>query len=154
MDSIKPIFMEWTESDKLVELVGEDAEGFYQYRSESPASEGAEASELWSNIWEENTGDDRWCDNRLTINIKAVLTAAVKKAIADVGADNINGETLYNALITLDDIDTMGNLGGLGYSDTRRMGVSTMKISKYTKTETVAVSDWITLPRIFEGIDK
>jgi hypothetical protein len=77
--------MEWTESDKLIELVGEDAEGFYQYRSESPASDGAEASELWSQIWKSNTGKDRWCDNRLTINIKAVLTEAVKQTIVDVG---------------------------------------------------------------------
>ncbi|MBN1190783.1 MAG: ABC transporter substrate-binding protein [Dehalococcoidales bacterium] len=151
---IKPVFMEWTESDKLLELVGEEAEGFYQTRSESPAADGSEASKLWSEIWKINTGDDRWCDNRLTLNVKAVLTAAVKQAAADVGADKLDGEALYNALTRLSDIDTAGNVGALGYSDTRRMGVSTMKISCYTKTGTESVSDWITLPRIFEGIDK
>jgi len=154
MDKIKPVFMEWTESDKLVELVGDQAEGFYQCRSESPASEGSEAAKLWSTIWKAGSGKDRWCDNRLTTNIKYVLTAAVNKAIADVGADKISGEVLYNTLTKLTDIDTRGNLGGLGYSDTRRMGVSTMKISQYTKDNTKAMSDWITLPRIFEGIDK
>ena len=29
-----------------------------------------------------------------------------------------------------------------------------MKISQYSKTDVKSVSDWITLPRIFEGIDK
>jgi ABC-type branched-subunit amino acid transport system substrate-binding protein len=154
MDKIKPIFMEWTESDKLIELVGDSAEGFYQYRSESPAADGSSASKLWSQIWKAGSGKDRWCDNRLTMNIKAVLTAAVKQTIADVGADKISGETLYNSLTKLTNIDTGGNVGGLGYSDTRRMGISTMKISQYTKTDTRSMSDWITLPRIFEGIDK
>ncbi len=154
MDKIKPVFMEWTESDKLIELVGDQAEGFYQCRSESPASENSEASKLWSQIWKAGSGKDRWCDNRLTINVKAVLTAAVKQAVADVGADKISGETLYNAMIKLTEVDTAGNVGGLGFSDTRRMGVSTMKLSQYTKTGTKAMSDWITLPRIFEGIDK
>jgi ABC-type branched-subunit amino acid transport system substrate-binding protein len=154
MDKMKPVFMEWTESDKLVELVGETAEGFYQYRSESPATDGSAASKLWSQIWKAGSGEDRWSDNRLSLNIKAVLTAAVQQAIKDVGADKINGETLYAALTKLTNIDTGGNVGGLGFSDTRRMGVSTMKISQYTKTNTKSISDWITLPRIFEGIDK
>jgi len=113
--------MEWTESDKVIELAGESAEGFYQYRSESPAADGSAAAKLWSQIWKANTGKDRWCDNRLTLNVKAVLTAAVKRTIADVGADKINGETLYSSLTKLSSIDTGGNLGGLGYSDTRRM---------------------------------
>jgi ABC-type branched-subunit amino acid transport system substrate-binding protein len=154
MDKIKPIFMEWTESDKVIELAGEAAEGFYQCRSESPAADGSEAAQLWSRIWKANTGKDRWCDNRLTLNVKAVLTAAVKQAVADAGAGKISGETLYNSLTKLSSIDTAGNLGGLGYSDTRRMGVSTMKVSQYTKTDVRSISEWITLPRIFEGIDK
>jgi ABC-type branched-subunit amino acid transport system substrate-binding protein len=153
-DKIKPVFNEWTESDKVIELAGEAAEGFYQYRSESPAADGSEAAKLWSKIWKANTGKDRWCDNRLTMNIKAVLAAAVKRTVADAGADKISGETLYNSLTKLTNIDTAGNCGTLGFSDTRRMGVSTMKVSQYTKTDVRSISDWITLPRIFEGIDK
>jgi ABC-type branched-subunit amino acid transport system substrate-binding protein len=154
MDKIKPVFMEWTESDKVLELAGDAAEGFYQYRSESPASDGSAASKLWSQIWKAETGQDRWSDNRLSMNVKAVLTAAVKQTIADVGADKISGEALYNSLTKLSNIDTAGNCGTLGYSDTRRMGISTMKMAQYTKTNTKSISDWITLPRIFEGIDK
>jgi len=34
------------------------------------------------------------------------------------------------------------------------VGVSTMKIARFTKDGTVAVSDLIELPRTFEGIDQ
>ena len=154
MDKIKPVFMEWTEPDKVLELVGTDLEGFYQYRGESPAADNTEAAKLWSQIWKASTGKDRWCDNRLSINIRAVLAAVVKKTVADVGVDKINGETLYQSMMQLSNIETGENCGPLGYSDTKRLGVGAMKMSQYTSTQNVAISDWITLPRIFEGIDK
>lgn len=150
-DKIPLCFMEYTEPKGVLDIVGEGAEGFYGYRSESPYSEGAEAAELYTEIWQWATGEDKWADNRLLITMKAVLTSAVKQAIEDVGWDNLNSEAIYNALDKLAEIDTWGNQKGFGFGPDRRVGVSAIKIVCYTKTGTVSASDWIELPRIFEG---
>ena len=50
-------------------------------------------------------------------------------------------------------IDTWGNNFGFGYGPGKRVGVSYIKMSQYTADSTVSVSDWIEMPRTFEGID-
>jgi len=144
-------FSEYTEPKGVLGIAGEGAEGFYGYRSESPYSDGTEAARLYSQIWQWSTGEDKWADNRLMITMKAVLTSAVKQAIEDVGRDNLSNEAVYNAMNKLTEIDTWGNQEGFGYGPDRRVGVSTIKIHRYTKDGTVSASDWIELPRIFEG---
>ena len=148
-------FNEYVEADVLLNMVGEAANGFYVYRSEDPYSDGAEASKLYTKIWKWATDeDDKWSDNRLLITLKAALSEAVRQAVADVGWENLDNAAIYNALTKLTEIDTWGNSKGFGYGPSRRVGVSTMKIAQFTKDGTVSVSDYITLPRTFEGIDK
>jgi len=147
-------FNEYVESEVLLEMVGQGATGFYVYRSETPYSDGSQAAELYTKIWERATGEDKWSDNRLLITLKAAITAAVRKAVADVGWENLDSAAVYDALNGLSEIDTWGNNDGFGYGPTRRVGVSTMKIARFTKDGTVAVSEPITLPRTFEGVDK
>ena len=148
-------FNEYVEADVLLNMVGEDASGFYVYRSEDPYSDGAEASKLYTKIWKWATDeDDKWSDNRLLITLKAALSEAVRQAVADVGWENLDSAAIYNALTKLAEIGTWGNSKGFGYGPSRRVGVSTMKIAQFTKDGTVSVSDYITLPRTFEGIDK
>jgi len=147
-------FMEYLEADVLLDLVGEAAEGFYVYRSETPYSDGAKAAELYTNIWQWAAEKEKWSDNRLTINIKAVISAAVKQAVNDVGWENLDSVAVYNALTKLTTIDTLGNSIDFGYAPDKRIGVSTIKMAQFTKDGTVSVSDPITLPRTFEGVDK
>jgi ABC-type branched-subunit amino acid transport system substrate-binding protein len=147
-------FNEYVVADQLLGMVGEAAEGFYIYRSENPYSDGSEAAELYTKIWKSATGEDKWSDNRLLITLKAAITAAVKQAVDDVGWENLDSAAIYDALSGLTKIDTWGNTAGFGYGPTRRVGVAAMKIARFTKDGTVSVSDPITLPRTFEGIDQ
>jgi len=147
-------FNEYVIPDGLLAMVGEGAQGFYVYRSETPYSDGSEAAELYSKIWDWATGEDTWSDNRLIITLKAAITAAVKKAVAEVGWENLDSAAIYDALNGLTEIDTWGNSHGFGYGLDRRVGVGTMKISRFTRDGTEAVSDIIELPRTFEGIDQ
>ncbi len=144
-------FNEYVISDELLRMVGEGAQGFYIYRSETPYSDGSEAADLHSRIWKWATGEDKWSDNRLSVSFKAAITAAVKQAVADVGWDDLDSAAIYDALNTLGEIDTWGNSQGFGFGPTRRVGVATMKIARFTADGTVAVSGFITLPRTFEA---
>ena len=147
-------FNEYVIPEGLLAMVGEGAQGFYVYRSETPYSDGSEAAELYSKIWDWAAAEDTWSDNRLIITLKAAITAAVKKAVAEVGWENLDSAAIYDALNGLTEIDTWGNSHGFGYGPNRRVGVGTIKIAQFTKDGTVAVSDFIDLPRTFEGVDQ
>jgi hypothetical protein len=147
-------FNEGIEADVLLGLVGKDGEGYTVIRAESPYSDNSEAAQLYSKIIKWSQNKDKWSDNRLMINVKAVVTAAIKQAAADVGKDKIDNVALYNALNKLTNIDTWGNCKDFGFGPDVRVGAHTMKISKLTQTGTVSASDWITLPKTFFGIDK
>jgi len=151
MAGIPFCFNEYVEPDVFLELVGEAAEGFYSYRCESPYADGAEAAELYTKILKWATDEEKRSDTRLTITLKAVITAAINQAVADVGWDNLDSGAFYNALDKLSDVDTWGNSRDFGFSPDKRVGVSAIKMGRYTKTERVAVGDWIDLPRTFEG---
>jgi ABC-type branched-subunit amino acid transport system substrate-binding protein len=153
-DKIPVTFNEMVEADVVLSLAGKDAEGYTILRSESPYSDQSEAAKLYTRIWEWAGKKDKWSDNRLPMTLKAVINAAVRQAAADVGKDKIDKIAIYNALNTLKSIDTWGNSHDFGYGPDRRLGVQTMKISKITGNGTVSISDFVTLPRTFEGIDK
>lgn len=143
-------FNEYVEPDVLLELVGEGAQGFYSYRTESPYSDGAEAASLYTEIWKWATGEEKQSDTRITLTLKAIITAAIKQTVEDVGWDNLSGEAFYNALNKLSSIDSLGNTGILGFGPDKRVGVSSIKMGRYTKDGRVSVGDWIELPRTFE----
>ncbi|MFC1964764.1 ABC transporter substrate-binding protein [Chloroflexota bacterium] len=143
-------FNEYVEPDVLLELVGEGAQGFYSYRSESPYSDDAEAARLYTEIWKWATGEERQSDTRITLTLKAIITDAVKQAVTDVGWENLDGEAFYNALNKLSSIDSMGNIGNLSFGPDKRVGVSSIKMAQFTKDGRVSISDWIELPRTFE----
>lgn len=153
-DKIPLTFNEYVEADVLLGLVGKDGEGYTILRSESPYSDNTQAAQLYSKIYQWAEKKDKWSDNRLSINFLAAVTAAIKQAKSDVGVGKIDNLAIYNALNKLTSIDTWGNSQGFGYGPDRRIGVQAMKISKLTQTGTVSASDYITLPRTFEGIDK
>jgi ABC-type branched-subunit amino acid transport system substrate-binding protein len=153
-DKFSLTFSEYVEADVVLGLAGKDAEGFTIIRSESPYSDNSEAAKLYTKIYQWAEKKDHWSDNRLNMNFKAVITAAIKQAAADVGKDKIDKAAIYNALNKLTSIDTLGNSKDFGFGSDRRLGVQTMKISKLTQTGTVSLTDWITMPRTFEGIDK
>lgn len=147
-------FNEYVEADTLLELVGEAAEGFYIYRSETPYSDGSRAAELYTEIWRWAAGEEKWSDNRLNLSVKMVISAAVKQAASDVGWENLDSAAVFQALTGLTSIDTLGNSVGFGFGPDKRIGVTTMKMARLTRDGTVSVSDPITLPRTFEGVDK
>jgi hypothetical protein len=152
-DKIPLTFNEYVEADVLLGLVGKDAEGYTIIRSESPYSDNTEAAKLYNKVWQWAEKKDKWSDNRLSINLLAAITAAIKQAKTDVGVGNIDHIAIYNALNKLSNIDTWGNSQGFGYGPERRIGVQQMKISRLTQTGTVS-SDFLVMPRAFEGIDK
>ena len=147
-------FTEMCEAQPLIALVGQNASGFYLYRSEDPSSDGSQAAKLWSDINKWSKGEEQWSDNRINITLKAVVAAAVRQAAADVGADKINNEAIFTALTKLTAIDTWGNMKEFGFSPEKRLGVSYIKMAQFTDTGTVSASEHFALPRVFEGIDK
>jgi hypothetical protein len=147
-------FNEYVEADILLGLTGSAAQGFTMIRGETPASDNSQASQLYSKIWKWATGKDRWSDNRQMISLKASITAAVNKAAANVGKDKIDGGAIFDALNQLPTIDTWGNSGTFGFGPDHRLGVQQVKITRLTDKATVSASDFITIPRTFEGIDK
>ena len=88
------------------------------------------------------------------ITLKAVITEAIKQAVKDVGYDNLDRRAFFNAVNKLTSVDTWGNTGALGFDLDKRIGVSTMKMARYTKNGRISVSEWIELPRTFEGKDR
>ncbi len=148
-------FNEYVVADQLLEMVGPGATGLNIYRSEVPYSDGTEAAALYTEIMEwAGEPEGTWSDNLLVMTFKSVLTAAVEKAVDDVGWDNLDSAAIYDALNALTVIDTGGNAVGFGYGPDRRVGVSSIKIARFTADGTVSVSEPIELPRTFEGIDK
>jgi hypothetical protein len=73
--------------------------------------------------------------------------------VEEVGWENLDSAAIYDALNSLEVIDTWGNTDGFGFGADRRVGVSTMKIARFTEDGTVSFTDPIELPRTFEGID-
>ena len=153
MEGIPFCFNEYVESNILIDMVGEYVEGFYVYRSETPYSDGTEAAELYTDIWEWAGEEDKWSDNRLLITLKAAITAAVREAVEEVGWEDLDSAAIYDALNSLEEIDAWGNTEGFGFGSDRRVGVSTMKIARFTEDGTVSVTDPIELPRTCEGVD-
>jgi ABC-type branched-subunit amino acid transport system substrate-binding protein len=143
-------FNEYVEPDVLLELVGDGAQGFYSYRSESPYSEGSKAAKEYTDMRKWATGEEKQSDNRITMTLKSIITAAVTQTEKDVGCVNMDGAAFYNALNKLTDIDSRGNTGSLGFGPDKRVGISSIMMGQYTADSRVAVSDWIELPRTFE----
>jgi hypothetical protein len=129
-------------------------QGFTDYQAHSPYSENTQAAQLYSKIYKWAQNKDVWSDNRLVITLKGLLNALVPKVADEVRAGSITGDTIYNALNTLNNIDTWGNNHDFGFAPDKRVGLSTIKIKRYTGTGTQAATDWIDMPRIFEGVVK
>jgi hypothetical protein len=147
-------FMEFVESQDLLSQVGAAAEGFYGYQAHSPYSEGSEGAKLYSQIWKQEANKEIWSDNRQMITLKGLFDALVPGLAQDIKAGSLTSDKVYNALNGLSNIDTWGNNKDFSFSPTKRVGMSAIKIFQYTQTGTRAVSDWITMPRLFEGAQK
>ncbi|MFC1950835.1 ABC transporter substrate-binding protein [Chloroflexota bacterium] len=148
-DGIKLCFMEYIEPDTLLELVEEDADGFYFYRSETPYADNSVAAQHYTDIYEHAGVENEESDFRHLITLKYVITAAIEQAVADVGWENLDNVAIYEALLKLTDIDTYGNTGSFGFGATKRLGVHTIKMAQFTTDGTVSVSDEIELPSTF-----
>ncbi|MEE8173859.1 MAG: ABC transporter substrate-binding protein, partial [Dehalococcoidia bacterium] len=154
----------------LLPIVGEDAEGLYQVTMEEPWTAGpevAKAQRIQAKIREWAGLSPSRIDFAYTGALKAILTALIRQAVADVGYENLNGEAMYNALLKLDYVDTLGSYRNVGWGPDKRIGPSGIKLLQYRKMapgsemppdgimmETVAVSDWIETTNIFEGKER
>jgi branched-chain amino acid transport system substrate-binding protein len=153
-DGIKFVTTVVGDTYDLIDLVGDGADGLYFVTSYAPWTDGLEATRRYaegavypSRTIEPTDGYDPLWD---------ILTALFRQAIADVGGyENLSGEALYNALQKLDDIDTGGGTGKLGWSPDTRIGVHGLKIIQCRKTEegvqSFSVTDWMEITNIFEG---
>ena len=155
-DKIKFTFNQNSEPDVVLPIAGKDAAGFTFIRTETPYSDNSEAAQLFTTVWKWAANKDKWSDNRPAMNVRYVIEAIIKQAAADVGKDKIDGAAVYNALNKLTNIDCQGNNQGLKYGPDSRFGTRSVKIVlvNETGTGTTAMSDFITAPRIAEGIDK
>jgi hypothetical protein len=148
-EDVKFCFMEYVESDKLLELVGDAAEGFYIYRSETPYSDNSVAAQYYTDVYEHAGIENEQSDFRHLITLKYVIQAAIEKAAANVGWENLDNVAVYEALLELEEIDTHGNTGDFGFGPEKRLGVNAIKMARFTTDGTVSVGDEIELPNTF-----
>jgi len=154
-DGIKLCFMEYVESDTLIDLVQDEADlvGMYIYRSETPYSDNSVAAQHYTDIYEHADVENEESDFRHLITAKYVITAAIEQAVADVGWENLDNVAIYEALLKLTDIDTYGNTGSFGFGAEKRLGVHTIKMAQFTTDGTTmrteSVSEEIELPNTF-----
>jgi hypothetical protein len=155
-DKIKFTFNDNFEADVVLPISGKDAAGFMAVRCESPYSDNTEAATLYTKVWQWAEKKDKWADNRTALNVRFAIEAVVKQAVADAGKDKIDSTVVYEALKKLTNIDTRGNTEGMHFGPDSRIGTRSIKISQMneTGTGTKSISDFITNPRIAEGIDK
>jgi ABC-type branched-subunit amino acid transport system substrate-binding protein len=142
----------------LLPVIGEDAEGLYQVTMEEPWTAGPEVAkahriEQESRQWAGESPTPQ--DFAYSGAVKQILTALIRQAVADVGYENLSGQAMYNALLKLKRVDTLGSYHSVGWGPDKRIGQSGIKLLRYTKTEasmqTFAISDWIETTNIFEG---
>ena len=148
-DGIKLCFMEYVESDTLIDLVQDAAEGMYIYRSETPYTDNSVAAQHYTDIYEHAGVENEESDFRHLITAKYVITAAIEQAVADVGWENLDNVAIYEALLKLTDIDTHGNTGSFGFGTGKRLGVHAITMCQFTTDDTVSVSGEIELPNTF-----
>jgi len=149
-DKIKFIRGYSGESYDLLDIVGEGAEGMYEVSDNDPRSSNTEAVAVSDAISEWVEGKVRLGDLLMTPVSIEVLKALIRQAIDDVGRENIDGEALYNAFQKLQNINTLGAYKELSWGPERRIANRFMKIKQYTKTGTIAVSDWIPMDDALE----
>ncbi len=138
------------ESYDVLMAVGDGAEGLYEVSDMEPRSSGAEAVAKADAISEWVRGKTRRLDFSNTPVQIEILKALVRQAIDDVGRERLNGEALYNAFQKLEHVETYGAFKDLSWGPERRLANRFMKMKQYTKTGTIAVSDWIPMDDIFE----
>ena len=138
------------ESYDVLTAVGDGAEGLYEVSDMEPRSSGVEAVAKADAISEWVRGKTRFLDFSNTPVMIEILKALVRQAIDDVGRERLNGEALYNAFQKLEHVETYGAFYDLSWGPERRLANRFMKMKQYTKTGTVAVSDWIPMNDIFE----
>ena len=153
-DRIKFISTYAGETYDLIDMVGEDADGLYIVNSSAPWTDGLEATRRSAEMTQYPSQTVEPTDGYNPL--WDILTALFRQAIADVGGyENLSGEAFYNALQKLDDIDTGGGFGKLGFGPDTRVGVQSVKIIQVRKTEegvqSFSVTDWIETTNIFEG---
>ena len=151
----------------LLPVVGEDAEGLYMLVNNEPWSAGPEiarAVRIGAEIRKWAGHSPSLVDIASSGVAKQILTTVIRQAVADVGYENLSGEAMYNAMVKMGLIDTLGGFNIVGWGPDRRIAQSGVKMLQYRKIapgsevppdgimiETVAVSDWIETTNIFGG---
>jgi ABC-type branched-subunit amino acid transport system substrate-binding protein len=138
------------ESFDLLGVVGEEAEGLYEVTDTEPRSSGVEAVPYSHAVSEWIRGKARPSDFPSTAALVNIFKSVIRQAIDDVGRENIDGEALYNAFQKMKNVSTMGAFHDLSWGPDRRLANRFMKVKQYTKTGTVAASDWIPMDDVFE----
>ena len=141
----------------VLEIVGEDAEGLYEVSDMEPRTSGVEAFQVQDTIYKWAEGETRVADFVMTPVLIEILKAVIHQAVVDVGRENINGEALYNAFQTVENVNSLGAFKEVSWGPDRRIANRFMKIKQYTKTDLVAVTDWIPMDdhfgKAFRGVE-
>ncbi len=145
-------FSEYVNPAELIGMVGAGARGFMHYRSEAPFTNAPKSAALYTKVLEHATGESTWADNRLPLSAAAAAVGAIRQAAADVGWANIDGPAMIAALNKMENIDNSDNTGTFGYGPQRRLGITQMQMYRFTSSGTESISDWIDLPRVFDGL--
>lgn len=75
-----------------------------------------------------------------------VAIEGIRRAMDKVGYEKLNGEAVYDALLTLKDFDTGGILNPITLGPDDRRGNERMRMIQIKGGKPVSISDWISVP--------
>lgn len=97
-------------------------------------------------------GKGQWGMYALAWNLAVATDQAIRAAIADVGYENLSGDAINDAFLSLESIDTDGIVPPFRYTETKRWGNATVpfgviKDGEYQILERIDVSEIAPLPQ-------
>lgn len=128
-----------------------DLEGFYSaFSFAAPEKEGLQLHD----VFEANKSEGEWGTITAQASAQAILALRVlEKAVADVGADNVTGQAMYDALLAHEytEEELLGGLPTLDFDNTAPFPVGDLKATAEVVKDgaiTTVQSDWFDVPQI------
>jgi len=138
-----------SQSISLLQVLGDDVEGYSSPRV-APWIEEVEVPgiKLLRDLQMEYQGGlDIQGDEAHQLRAAYILCEAVKRAIEEVGYENINGSAVNRALLTMKDFDPYG-IGPVTYTPEDHRGSNLVRIYRVKSGEVVPITDWREAPMI------
>jgi branched-chain amino acid transport system substrate-binding protein len=142
---------ETSQCELLLEVLGPDAEGYLAARTGPWGGEDVEGLKLCHDLQMKYHGNIiSQGDQAVNIRLISVICEALRRAIEEVGYENLDGAAAKVALDSIKDFDPLG-VGSTTYTPEDHEGSHRIRIYQVQGGEVVPVSDWREAPMLVPG---